>query len=265
LYYLNADRLNTAYRRSTYWSDVALVIVTGAFVLGALVITQLFTFRRTNRLFNLPLVAATVLVVFAAGWALLGFIQQRSDMVAARDRGYRPLTLLTQTRTLAFQARGDESLSLIARGNGAQFDTDFDGAVSKIGYTSNGQPRRGGTLIAALRTTPRSSLSNVKQAASSLRQYLALNDRIRSSATAGQITTASGLALATGRGTANDAFGRFDASITRAANTRRAQFEHLIGSAHDRLAGLSLGATLLLTVAALLALTGLQLRIREYR
>jgi hypothetical protein len=265
LYNLNATRLDSQYRHSTYWSDVVLTVALGALVLGALIVTQVFIFRHTNRVLNIPLVVATGLVVIAIGWALFAFVSQRSHMVDARDRGNVPLTLLSSTRTLASQARGDTSLSLIARGNGAQFDSDYESAVRQMGFNDSGQLQHAGTMVEALHVTPSASLGDVKRASSSLGQYLRLNEQVRSAGATGHFDTAARLALATGPGTANDAFDRFGTSITKATTASRSKFEQLIDTAHSRLSGLPLGLTLLLLVAGVLALVGLQFRINEYQ
>jgi hypothetical protein len=265
LYNLNADRLDSQYIHATYWSDVLLVLVVGALALSVLVATQVFVFRRTNRVLNVPLLVATALVVIALVWALVAFVGQRSHMVDARDRGYRPLTLLTQTRTLAFQARGDTNLSLIARGNGVQFDSDYESAVQEMGFNDSGQLQHTGTMVTALQVTPSTSLGDVKRASSNLARYVALNQHVRSAGAAEQISAAAGLALATGPGTANSAFNGFDTSITRATTASRSQFEQLVDTAHNWLGGLRLGLTLLLVLAGVLALVGLQLRINEYQ
>jgi hypothetical protein len=274
LYNLNAARLDSQYVHATYWSDVLLVLVVGALALSVLVATQVFVFRRTNRVLNVPLVVATAFVVIALVWALVAFVGQRSHMVDARDQGYRPLTLLTQTRTLAYQARGDTNLSLIARGSGA-FDSDYESAVRQMGFKAcapatgtscdSGQLQHTGTMVTALQVTPSTSLGDVKRASSNLAGYLVLNQHIRSLGAAGQINAAVGLALATGPGTANSAFTRFDHSITTATTATRSQFEQLIDTAHNWLGGLPLGLTLLLVLAGVLALVGLQLRINEYQ
>ena len=64
--------------------------VTVLIALAVLIGTQVWMTRRTHRLFNLPLVAATVCVVVLAGWALIAFSQSHAALATAQQQGIRP-------------------------------------------------------------------------------------------------------------------------------------------------------------------------------
>lgn len=115
-----------AARRALLWlvlpGVLALVVLAGAMVWLA---------RRTHRYVNLPLAGATVavLVGLVAGWFVLAGISTRVDQV---QRGPYATALATaQARVSAFDAKADESLTLIKRGSGAAFERAWQQASDK--------------------------------------------------------------------------------------------------------------------------------------
>jgi hypothetical protein len=99
-----------------------LLGVTGGLVLILLGALQLWLFRTTRRILNLPLVAATVLAValLAAATLTLTAAQARTDDV--RSHAYAEVLAVARTRVNAFDAKSNESLTLISRGSGAAYE-----------------------------------------------------------------------------------------------------------------------------------------------
>ena len=109
--------------RSIVW-----VIVLGLLLI-VLVVTliraQRYLSRTTHRTFNLPLIAATaVTVVLALGVGGV-LIAQEAHLHAAEADGSRPVAELAYARTLALRERGDEALTLVARGGSGPAEEDF--------------------------------------------------------------------------------------------------------------------------------------------
>jgi hypothetical protein len=86
---------------------------------------------RTNRQFNLGLVVAAVIVAATAGWVLLatgraaGLIDQSRTKAAVFEQ-------LTNARTLARQARTEETLQLIAHGDIAASEKSFNDRIHDL-------------------------------------------------------------------------------------------------------------------------------------
>jgi hypothetical protein len=93
---------------------VALVVLAGA---------MLWMARRTHRYVNLPLAGATVavLVGLVAGWVVLAGVSTRVDEV--RTGPYAAALATAQARVAGFDAKAQESLTLIKRGSGSSFET----------------------------------------------------------------------------------------------------------------------------------------------
>lgn len=91
---------------------VLLVLVLVAIVAGSLILT-----RRTNRQFNLGLVVAAVLVLVVIAWVVGATRLAANAIEHSRTDGTVRFEQLAKARILAQQARTDETLLLIARGD----------------------------------------------------------------------------------------------------------------------------------------------------
>jgi len=258
---VNAERLDRAYRDATRGTDLTLLLVVLVLVTAALVGTQVLVFSRTNRVLNVALVVATVVLIGAVGWIAGSYSAQRSEMVKARDQGFVPSSLLSEARVLAFRADGDQSLSAIARGNGAQFDADFDAALSRMGYPPRSEPTSG-SLVDALHWPGAGAVeTQVASAASAITAYEGVNADVRAAVATGSFTGAVDLV----QGKSASSFRSFDDNASQALAASQRRFDAGVAAADRKVRNLAL----LMTVAALLAavsvVVGLQRRIREYR
>ena len=257
----NANRLDRGYRSATRSRDVTLLLVAAIAAAIALIVTQALVLSRSNRILNLPLLVATIVVVGAVVWVVASFSTQRSDMVRARDQGFVPSSLLSEARVLAFRADGDQSLSVIARGDGAAFDADFNTAMTWMGFPPGSRPASG-ALTDALHAPGASAVApQVSTAVSAIEAYTATNADIHSAVAAGNFPGA--VALVGGPSAA--AFGRFDAAASNALAASQQRFVSGVTAADHRVRNLAALVTVAALLAAALTILGLQLRIREYR
>ncbi len=116
--------------RSTIW--VSFLILLLALLLISLLLAQRHLSRVTHRTFNVPLVVATlatvVLVLFAGGV----LIAQRTHLHRADRNGSTPVAQLAEARILALRERGDEALTLAARGSGGAYEDDFKTTATQL-------------------------------------------------------------------------------------------------------------------------------------
>ncbi len=100
-----------------------------------LVGVQVYVYVRTHRIFNLGLVAATVLVAVMFAWTLAQVSSEHSALTDARAHGSDAVQTLTAARILNLRAQNDENLALIERGRGEQYVADYDVTADRIGGT----------------------------------------------------------------------------------------------------------------------------------
>ena len=110
------------------WSTTVLLLLT----LAALAATSLLLFTRTNRRYNTGLVLAAIATVIALLWITIAMSLASNSIDASRTDGSTKFDQLAQARILAQQARTDETLELITRGDVGPIEKSFDDHISKL-------------------------------------------------------------------------------------------------------------------------------------
>ena len=91
-----------------------------------LVLAQIGLARFSNRILNVPLVIATVLVAVLGIWVGFGLSGEQNALSAAQRKGSDAVQLLSASRVLALRAQRDDSLALIGRGSDTTSLPDFE-------------------------------------------------------------------------------------------------------------------------------------------
>jgi hypothetical protein len=110
---------------------VALVL---AIIIGIVLYrAQRWLTRRTNRMFNVGLALASLVLVISAVWLLAGFLAGRSDLNAGIADGSQPAQELAQASIGVQQVRGDAVLNVISRSGDTSFQSDFTTTSRNVG------------------------------------------------------------------------------------------------------------------------------------
>ena len=230
------------------WLAVPLLLLG----IAGLVAAQVYLTRRTNRLFNLGLVGATVLAVALLGWLALSWNGVRAELSAAQRDGSGQVRLLAQARLDALQARADESLTLVARGNGGDFETDYKAAEGRL------TGRLTGARDAASDPAVRAAVASATSDAGTWRKA---HTDVRAADDGGRY----GDAVSIANGAGQDAFNRVDTDLAKGIALTNDAFDRRAHAAAGALGGAAVGLSLL-TVLLLAGLVyGFQQRIAEYR
>jgi len=212
-------------------------------VVVCLLVTQIWLFRRTHRVINLPVAFATVLVLVTGVIAIgvMGWSRGRDDK--AREGPYTQTVALATVRIDAFDAKSSESLTLIARGSGQPFEDRFKSVAADA--------RR--ALVDVVDPRTRSSFD----------VYLVRHTAVRAADDGGRYDRA--VAMATGNGAANAAFGAFETSSRHALTQQSTELSDALAHARFPLLMLSLLLLAAGVVAAIVARRGIAQRLQEYR
>jgi hypothetical protein len=121
-----------AAKRALLW-----LVLPGLLALVVLAGAMLWMARRTHRYVNLPLAGATVavLVGLVAGWVVLAGVSARVDEV--RRGPYAAALATAQARVAGFDAKAQESLTLIKRGSGGSFETEWQKLAAQVSRRSD--------------------------------------------------------------------------------------------------------------------------------
>jgi hypothetical protein len=239
--------------RSMVWVALLTLLLIGLLV--ALVATQRYLSRTTRRTFNIPLVAATAVTVVLALGAGGVLLAQRAHLRAAEADGSTPVALLAEARILALRERGDEALTLAARGSGGAYEDDFRTVSARLGGAN-------GLLAAAGKAVDGDARAAVRSATAKHAAYVAAHKKVRELDDGGNYDGAVDLAI--GPQTSATFTGLTD-DIGRALESRKTAFTDEIGRAGRGLGLLTVLGPLLALIICALAVSGVRARLEEYR
>ena len=230
-------------------SSVAL-IVTGVLALIVLIGGMVWLSRRTHRYVNPPLAAATaaILVTLVIGIIVLASVSSRVNTV--RDGSYAATLATAQARIAAFDAKSNESLTLIARGSGAAFQKAWL-ASSKVVTDQSSTSAR---------------LSNDAAKMGELwKAYADTHAKIRAADDGGRWEAAVQQAIGSGPTSANATFGAFDTGSAAALTSSSSSATDSLDAPRTWLAIAAWLGLLVGIAAAVSAWWGVSLRLEEYR
>jgi hypothetical protein len=256
LYERAAGQLHGAYRSGTAAGPVVMWAVVACAVLGVLVITQVFLSRRTRRILNLGLVAATVLVVALSVWAANAFTSGQRALAAAQEEGSDHFLVLSAARILTLRSMSDENLDLIERGTASTYLDDFGESIASIGDNDEGLLGWAGDIVD--RTGMDVGLGTILDRHDA---YLALHEEVRALERQARYVDAVDLAVGAEAAAAATLDDAYEASIASA----HGRLESAAADARHALRGLTTTMAVVAALAGLVAVLGLDRRIREYR
>ncbi|WP_181010473.1 hypothetical protein, partial [Streptomyces sp. SM14] len=260
LYELERARFRSDLDEARAWPWVALG--SGVLALGALGWAQRRLYRRTNRVLNGGMVAATVAGGVLLVWLAGAHAVSGASMSTANDTGARSLHVLNEAWTEALKARGDENLMLVARGAGAAFADSYQARMAEIAGT---EEEPGGLLRRAEdEADDAQGREPVREAVEHTGQWRERHRLARESELSGDYESAvrqvTGATDSTGQ-----FFDRVDSALARAVAHEQRQFEEAAGRGRSQLSGLVFGSGALALVAAGAAVLGIGRRLSEYR
>ena len=243
----NEERVSTEFNAAgngNIW-----LIVGGLITLAVLAYALWWLARRTHRYLNLPIAAAAVLVLLTmliGGTALANASSKAKD---TRGHAYADTLALSRARIAAYDAKSNESLTLIARGSGDAFNKAWDVSAAAVDEQ----------LAVVAVTAP--------ELKDPWDKYKTIHADIRKKdAQEGDWDTAVDLSVGTAPGeNAATTFGTFDqrsaASLKKTSDATRSELSDARGSLPPiGWLGLPIGIA-----AALLAAWGMSQRLGEYR
>ncbi|MFD5537928.1 hypothetical protein ACFWIJ_08770 [Streptomyces sp. NPDC127079] len=262
LYTKENARLASDYADATPypWAAIAL----GLLALAALGWAQLRHYRRTNRVLNHGLVAASAAAVGTLLWLVVGHSVARAGLDGSYDHGVRSLNVLHDARIASLKARGNENLSLVSRGaetvkvGDRTYDAyyyAFDKDMATLG--------KGLTRAAALADDSAGGRPVVSAEANMKvwkERHAAARQEDENGDYAAALAKVIGPKDATG-----ECFDSVDANLKTALDHEQREFQQQATDGRDAMAGLPIGAAMLGVAAAAGALFGIGRRLSEYR
>jgi hypothetical protein len=252
-----ARQLYTAYERGTSRTGTSAVLIVGGMVVALLLLAQVLVSVRTRRLLNPGLLGATALVVALGVWAGLTLHSQQASLLRSQREGSDQLIVLSTTRILALQSLSAENLGLIEQTTEPHLE-HFKESIKSIGAPDGSTGLLGTAADLAART---GSTDGVDEIAQRYADYLAVHDAVPELDDAASYNRAVELVVTDEA----DAADRLDEALRTEIAAARERLDGNAADAHRRFRGLAAVVAAAAVLAAVLAVVGLQRRIREYR
>ena len=261
LYTTEAERLRDDYDTGTSSPWLVAFAVAILALIAMLVYAQWSLARISNRIFNVPMVAATVLLVALGAWGVTAMTREQDALASAQRNGSDSVEVLSAARILVSRAQSDESLTLIARGGDTTDPADFDAVIALLG-----QPNGSGGLVGEVDAlAQRAGTAAVAgRFNSDLEAYLAQHTQINALVQQGQTSAANNLASGL-TSTGPSPVDHLTADLVGQVAAAQSRFERAASDATSALNGLSLAIPLVIVIATVLTLIGFRLRGIEYR
>ncbi len=247
---VQANQARTAAEFDSTARAALWVVVFGILALVALIAIMVWIARRTHRLVNTPLTVATVVVLVTGLLAVLTLSSLSGQVRTVRQHSYAVTLAAATARIAAFDAKSNESLTLIARGSGAASEAAWNSSADVV-------TKQASTIDALV--------GDGSALADSWAPYARTHTRIRSLDDGGAWDQAVTLATGTSASSANATFQKFDTASAEVLSTASRDTATQLSRSHGWLPLLGLLALLLGLIAAALAWWGIALRLEEYR
>jgi hypothetical protein len=262
LYATENASLNGANSQATGGPLIGVAVAAGLVVGLALYLAARWLRGRTNRVFNVGLLAAGAVVVLSIGWLALAFAGARSDLLNAQARGLTTVQAVAQVSIAAQEAHADESLTLIDNAGDAKPDVYQPYYLTTERALGPGP----GTLLtaaaAAARGTP--AAPAVGAAVSDAQAWFAVHAKVRSLDDNNGHTAAVTSVLGSAPGDAGQAYAKLTGDLTTAINEDQAVFDSTASAAPGAYTGLAAGVAVAALIMAAACAWGLGRRLAEY-
>ena len=253
LYEATAARVDSETTASTRVPAPVILVVTLTVLFGAF--AHRWLAGRTRRRINPGLVAGGLAIAIMVIWVGTVLVISTTGSRAAKDTGAESLKTITNLAITAQQARADETLSLIRRGDEETRKQTFYQRIDDMQRQLSEYLSRADAVDTA----------DLADAGKLLTRWRQANDRINAYIAVGNYRAATQVALGTGEDDSTPAFDRLDSALDKAMQHSRNKLRGDIANARRVLSVAPIGGAVLSMSAAIAVALGLWPRLNEYK
>lgn len=264
LYASETARLDQDHEDARVWPFLALAA--GVVALGVLAWAQRRNYRRTNRVFNHGLLAATAAATVVLLWLAVGHTVARVELNNANAEGQASLKVLNDARISSLKARASENLTLVARGavltekkgdepQKDQYEVDHQNSMRKLGEGLAKAERLADDDAGRLPVDKAMDAATEWQ-----KRHKSANDTDKAGEYDSAVEKVIGEKASTG-----ESFNLVDDALEKAITHEQREFTDSAKAGRGALFGLVIGALVLGLLGAVCAILGINRRLSEYR
>jgi len=253
LYEELSNRVDQETTASTRIPGPVILIVLAMLLFGAF--ANRWLAKRTRRRINIGFVAGGLAVAVMLFWVGTALVISTLEGRSAKSTAAESLKTVTTLAITAQQARADETLSLIRRGDETVRKQSYYQRIDMMQQQLSDYLDREDVI----------DKTDLQEAEQLLKRWRAADDRINAYIAVGNYQAATRVALGTGQDDSTPAFDKLDAALTKGIEQSRNQLRDDIRNAYRVLSGATIGVAVLSVIATIAVALGLWPRLSEYR
>ena len=253
LYEATSDRVDAETTASTKIPAPVILVVGTTVAFGAF--AHRWLARRTRRRINPGLIVGGLAILVMVVWVGTALTISTTASRSAKDTAADSLKTVTNVEITAQQARADETLSLIRRG-------DEDLRKQSFYHRIDAMHRQLEQYMSRSDAVDKPDLQGADQLLVRWRQA---NDRMNALISVGNYRAATQVALGGGENDATPAFDQLEDQLGKAMDQGRSRLRNDVLNARSGLSGAQVGGIVLSLGAAIAVALGLWPRLKEYR
>lgn len=253
LYTATSQRVDVETTASTQIPAPVIMVVGATVVFGAF--SHRWLARRTRRRINPGLVVGALAILVMVVWVGTALTISTTASRSAKDTAAESLKTVTNVAITAQQARADETLSLIRRGDEEKRKQSFYQRIDSMHRMLEQYMSRSDAVDKA----------DLEGADQLLLRWRQANDRITSYISVGNYRAATQVALGSSEEDSTPAFDKLEDELVKAMDQGRIHLRNDVINARSGLSGAQVGGVVLSLGAAIAVALGLWPRLKEYR
>lgn len=253
LYRATSERVDVETTASTQIPAPVILVVATTVVFGAF--SHRWLARRTRRRINPGLVVGALAILVMVVWVGTALTISTTASRSAKDTAAESLKTVTNVAITAQQARADETLSLIRRGDEEKRKQSFYQRIDSM-------HRQLDQYMSRSDAVDKPDLEGADQL---LLRWRQANDRISSYISVGNYRAATQVALGSSEEDSTPAFDKLEDELVKAMDQGRIHLRNDVINARSGLSGAQVGGVVLSLGAAIAVALGLWPRLKEYR
>lgn len=253
LYRATSERVDFETTASTQIPAPVIMVVGTTVVFGAF--SHRWLARRTRRRINPGLVVGALAILVMVVWVGTALTISTTASRSAKDTAAESLKTVTNVAITAQQARADETLSLIRRGDEEKRKQSFYQRIDSM-------HRQLDQYMSRSDAVDKPDLEGADQL---LLRWRQANDRISSYISVGNYRAATQVALGSSEEDSTPAFDKLEDELVKAMDQGRIHLRNDVINARSGLSGAQVGGVVLSLGAAIAVALGLWPRLKEYR
>ncbi|OBH50200.1 protein kinase G-activating protein GlnX, partial [Mycobacterium sp. E2479] len=253
LYRATSERVDAETTASTQIPAPVITVVGATVIFGAF--SHRWLARRTRRRINPGLVVGALAILVMVVWVGTALTISTTASRSAKDTAAESLKTVTSVAITAQQARADETLSLIRRGDEEKRKQSFYQRIDSM-------HRQLEQYMSRSDAVDKPDLEGADQL---LLRWRQANDRITSYISVGNYRAATQVALGSSEEDSTPAFDKLEGELVKAMDQGRITLRNDVINARSGLSGAQVGGVVLSLGAAIAVALGLWPRLKEYR